>query len=252
MTGAFAAGSKKKSKGPLKTKIIEVQTKDNFLIRATLTYPKNKNKKAHYPTIVLLHSLGYTSGQWENLTPTLAKQGYAVLAVDLRGHGISNKDSKFKIHSWEYFRNKMFEKYPDDVIAIIKQTQKTTKKAEFNHYAIIGGDIGANTAVLVAQKMPVKPKALILLSPSRTIKGLYIPIAMTELGSTPILVMSSSKDRITTNEEIILKRFSQAEYLIKNVNTNRTGMMLIRNNPDVMKSISWFINQKMKPIKIIK
>lgn len=258
--GAFAAG--KKSKAPFKTKQIEVETKDHFMIRATLAYPKskkNKNskskKKVHYPTVVLLHSLGYSSGQWGNLPIMLIKQGYAVLSVDLRGHGVSNKDAKFKIHSWPYFKYKMFEHYPDDVTAIIAATQKATKKADFNHYAIVGGDIGANTAVLVARKMPVKPKALILLSPSRTTKGLYIPVAMTELGNTPILTMSSKADKITCNEEIILKRFSQAEYVINNVNTNMTGMMLTRANPNVNKTIIGFINGHMryhKPVRHIK
>lgn len=61
-------------------KDISVQSVDGFGIKATLEYPKVKGKK-DYSTVVLLHSLGYSSQWWETLPKELTNSGYAVLKI---------------------------------------------------------------------------------------------------------------------------------------------------------------------------
>ena len=231
----FAASIKKE---------FEVETKDSQLIKATAYYPKTK--QTTYPTVVLLHSIGYSSSQWGDLPKKLIESGYAVLAIDLRGHGKSVYDAKFRKKSWVYFKNETFIKYPDDVIAIIKEVKNATKKLSFNDWAIIGGDIGANTAVTVAKKSQVKPRALVLLSPSLSFKGVYIPVDMAELGSIPIYTVASEKDNYSISEQKKLTKFAQGEFAINNVPSGGMGMMLIKTNPEITTSIIEWLDKKFK------
>ena len=94
-------------------KNLTVVTNDKFVLKADLTYPKIKNKK-NFQTVVLLHSLGTNSGWWENIPNLLLENGYAVLTVDLRGHGASVYNPKLTKVSWKNLTNNSYKKYPDE------------------------------------------------------------------------------------------------------------------------------------------
>ena len=79
-------------------------SKDGFTIKANFSYPKNKNQK-DFPTVVLLHSLGYNSAWWGDLERDLQNRGFAVLKIDLRGHGKSIYNAKMTKISWKSLKN---------------------------------------------------------------------------------------------------------------------------------------------------
>src|SRR2546427_6730510 len=43
------------------------------------------------PAVLLLHSLGKARDEWAGFAPLLQRVGFAVLAIDLRGHGESSR-----------------------------------------------------------------------------------------------------------------------------------------------------------------
>ena len=143
-------------------------------------------------------------------------------------------------YRWE--DEKHYENFDDYAKAMIQAIEKETKKANFNNYAIIGGDIGANTAVLVAKKLQVKPKALVLLSPSMTFKSLYIPVALTEIGTTPILALASKIDGYAIKEQEKLVKFAQGTFDVCNVESGSGGMLLLKQHPEILDTIlNWTI-----------
>lgn len=210
-------------------KDIQIQTKDKRVIKATISYEKRDLKQ--YPTIILLHSLGYSSENWGDLPELLNRAGYLVIAMDFRGHGKSIYDGSLKRKPWVYFTTKAFARFPADVEAILTQAQKDCKEVSLKNYAIVGADIGANTAVLVAQDMKVKPKTLVLISPSTSFKGLYIPIALAQIGRVPILTMVSEKDNFSLQEQKSLSKFAQGGYYARNYPQGGMGMLMIKSNP---------------------
>lgn len=158
-----------------------MQSVDGFGIKATLEYPKVKGKK-DYSTVVLLHSLGYSSQWWETLPKELTNSGYAVLKIDLRGHGKSVYNSRLVRTSWKSMTNSAYAKYPDDVIKVVEFVKaENSKKTFFNNWAIVGADIGASTAILAADKIANKPKTIVLLSPVVKTRGLYVPVKLANL-----------------------------------------------------------------------
>ena len=144
-------------------KEMKVVAKDGFNISATLTYPKNKTQK-EFQTVVLLHSLGYNSQWWGDLPKELLEKGYAVLAIDLRGHGESVYNKKLTKISWKNMKNSAYAKYPDDVLAVINAVkEENTKKVFFNNWAIVGADIGASAGVIAADKFNPDPKTIVMI-----------------------------------------------------------------------------------------
>ena len=215
---------------PYNSKEIKVVTTDGFSINAQFEYPKIKNQK-EYSTVVLLHSLGYSSSWWESLPNELLQEGYAVLKIDLRGHGKSVYNSKLVRNSWKNMTNSAYAKYPDDVIKVIEQVKsENSKKIFFKNWAIIGADIGASTGVIVADKISYKPKTIVMLSPVVKAKGLYIPIHIAQLSNVDILSISGTNDNSGINSQDYLKKFAQAEFATYTSNSHSTGMLLLKND----------------------
>ena len=222
-------------------KEIKAISSDGFNICATLTYPKVKNQK-EISTVVLLHSLGYNSQWWEELPKELLTKGYAVLAIDLRGHGTSIYNAKLTKTSWKNLKHSAYAKYPDDVLAVInKVKEENTKKVFFNNWAIVGADIGASAGVLAADKMPIYPKTIVMISPVVKAKGLYIPVSMAHLDGVDFLSISGTDDIMSKVAEDYLIKFAQEEFARFTSDSKTTGMMMLKNDPGLNKMIAEWI-----------
>ncbi len=224
-------------------KEIKAVAADGFNIEANLTYPNIKTQK-EFPTVILLHSLGYNSQWWEDLPDRLLEKGYAVLTIDLRGHGASVYNSKLTKNSWKNMKNSAFAKYPDDIIAVVnKIKEENTKRVFFKNWAIVGADIGASAGVLAADKMPIHPKTIIMISPVIETKGLYIPVSMAHLDGVDFLSISGTDDIMSKEAEKYLIKFAQNEFLTFTSESKTTGMMMLKNDPDLSKLISEWISE---------
>ena len=228
------------------SKEITATSVDGFTMKGYLEYPKIKNQK-EFPTVVLLHSIGYSSDLWCNLPQYLLNQGYAVLKIDLRGHGKSVYNSKLSRTSWSSMTNNAFAKYPDDVIKVIEQVKsENTKKVFFHNWAIVGSDIGASTAILVADKISYKPKTLVLLSPVVETKGLYVPVKLANLDKIDIFSISGTNDNTGHNAQEYLKKFSQATFATYTSESRSNGMLMLKNDNTLARIITSWIKEYLK------
>lgn len=228
------------------SKEITATSVDGFTMKGYLEYPKIKNQK-EFPTVVLLHSIGYSSDWWCNLPQDLLNQGYAVLKIDLRGHGKSVYNSKLSRTSWSSMTNNAFAKYPDDVIKVIEQVKsENTKKVFFHNWAIVGSDIGASTAILAADKISYKPKTLVLLSPVVETKGLYVPVKLANLDKIDIFSISGTNDNTGHNAQEYLKKFSQATFATYTSESRSNGMLMLKNDNTLARIITSWIKEYLK------
>lgn len=240
INSVFAASS------PYMSKEVAVQSVDGFSIKADFTYPKNPAQK-EFKTVVLLHSLGYSSQWWEDLPSDLLNKGYAVLKIDLRGHGKSVYNAKLVRTSWSDMTNSAYAKYPDDVIAVIEKIKAdNSKKVFFNDWAMVGADIGGNTAILVADKVAYKPKTLVLLSPTVDVKGLYVPVKLANLDNIDIFSISGTGDVSGATTEAYLKKFSQSTFATYTSDARSKGMIMLKNDETLSKVITSWIAQYLK------
>ena len=63
---------------------VQIETSDGLLISGTFHPGKGKPP---WPGVLLMHMVNGSRDQWDALVPLLTGEGYAVLAIDLRGHG---------------------------------------------------------------------------------------------------------------------------------------------------------------------
>ena len=139
---------------------------------------------------------------------------------------------------------KGFAKYPSDIAGLMDYVAQQYKNVSFTNYAIIGADIGANTAVLAAQKMETNPFALVLISPQSTFKGLYIPVALADLTNTDILFIYSQRDVKTVNEVRTLKRFAQEKVIDMPCASGGAGMTLVKTSPkSAVEIVNWCVSE---------
>ena len=224
-------------------KEIKAIASDGFNIEATLSYPNIKGQK-EFSTVILLHSLGYNSQWWEDLPRELLAKGYAVLAVDLRGHGASVYNSKLTKSSWKSMKNSAYAKYPDDILAIVKKVkEENVKRQFFNNYVIVGADIGASAGVIAADKMPINPRTIVMISPVIKAKGLYIPVNMAHLDGVDFLSISGTDDIMSKDAENYLVKFAQNEFLTFTSDSKTTGMLMLKNDPDLNIMIAEWISE---------
>lgn len=224
------------------SKDLKVVATDGFNIEANLTYPRRKNEK-EFSTVVLLHSLGYNSQWWEHLPDLLLERGYAVLKIDLRGHGNSVYNAKLTRNSWKDLNNSGYAKYPDDIVSVFNQIKNEyPKKVFFNNWAIVGADIGASAGVLAVDKMKNYPRTVVMLSPVVKTKGLYIPISIAHLENTDFLSITGSDDFMSKKAEAYLSKFVQNEILSYTSSSKSTGMLMLKNDEELCKIITEWIS----------
>ena len=235
-TCAYAAPSVTK-------KEYRVPAQDKFNLKATLTYPKIKTQK-EFSTVVLLHSIGYNSQWWGELPKELLNKGYAVLTVDLRGHGESVYNSRLSKVSWKSMKNSAYAKMPDDILKIMQAIKDdNTRRTFFNNWAIVGSDLGANVGVIASDKSEVRPKTIVMISPVVETKGLYIPVNLAHLDNTDVLSIKGKGDTDAAEAEKYLARFVQAQLMGFTSESKTKGMLMLKNDPDLPKMISEWISE---------
>lgn len=224
-------------------KDLKVVAKDGFNICAKLTYPKLKNKK-DFSTVVLLHSIGYNSQWWENLPNKLLEKGYAVLTIDLRGHGESVYNSKFTKISWKNLKNTGYAKYPTDIVSVIEEIKKeNTAKSFFNNWAIVGADIGASAGILAADALKSSPEVVVMISPVVEIRGLYIPVSVAHLENSDFLSISGNEDTDSKLAAEYLSKFAQNEFVTFTSESKSTGMLMIKNDAGLSNFITEWVSE---------
>jgi len=97
--------------------------------------------------VVLTHGGGQTRHSWGSTARTLAKEGYRVLSLDLRGHGDSD---------WSAERHYSIQHHAEDIAAIIRAVTA-------GPVILVGASLGGLASLLVTGTLePEKVLALIL------------------------------------------------------------------------------------------
>ncbi|MDD3013534.1 MAG: alpha/beta fold hydrolase [Candidatus Gastranaerophilales bacterium] len=214
------------------TTVIQYQGKDGFNITGVLDVPNEASVKKKVPLVIFLHSLGGSKRDWKTLPNLVKGLGCATLNIDLRGHGQSILDRRSKKRYWPNFKNLEFSKYPDDVNQGIKYIKDNYPEINVSKIAIIGSDIGANTAILAGSKDFRKVKALILLSPTSFYKGLDTRIPLADYGIHPVLIIVSQSDRYAYNDSTDLIKYAQGKKQLKVYPFGGSGVDLLQFQPE--------------------
>ena len=105
---------------------------------------------APIPVALLLHGYGETRSVWTDLTERLLTAGWAVLAMDLRGHGQSRMRGQETLSADTSWRLDP-QQFPLDLEPALDWL-KTHPRLDTNRIAVIGSDVGAGLALIAASR----------------------------------------------------------------------------------------------------
>ncbi len=172
--------------------------------------------------------LGSDRTSWEEFALRLSLEGYAVFAVDMRGHGDTGGSRDFKKtaqdiqHVWDYFSG-----LPD---------------VDGDSTAVVGASIGANMALLAGAMQPAID-TVVLLSPGLEYREVTTDDAIIEYGDRPLMIVASSEDTYAARSSRELEKLAQGEVQFIMYDGAGHGTNMFASQPELADEIIEWLDQ---------
>lgn len=125
-----------------------LQTFDLMKLKASYEMPQGV--PAPIPAVLMLHGYGENRKVWEGLRKEFLGRGWAVMSLDLRGHGDSVTKNQRTVQASTDWRTSPHD-FPQDVDPALDWLKKQPR-LNSRKIVIIGYDVGANLALIASGK----------------------------------------------------------------------------------------------------
>ena len=156
------------------------------------------------PVVILLHDLGGSKSDWLSATDTyvdLLERGYAVLAIDMRGHGETPLPDDRQVLELIDLELSVL-----DVHAALVWLQSQSK-IDASRIAVVGSGSGGNVAYVSLGSFPELIKTGISLSPglwgATSLEPLVIGTGIESFGPRSMLFMVGDQDQVQAGDVIL-------------------------------------------------
>ena len=168
---------------------VTIPTKDQLLIAGSYWAPKGKDKA---PGALLVHTAGADRRSLDELGEYLFKKGFAVLALDVRGHGGSVAEgADWAKATDEKARESLWGLAARDVDAAAEYLLQRSEVHSTN-LSLFGVGAGCALALRHAQADD-NTRALVLITPEAVSYGYNTAKGVTALAGMPTLIVASNK-----------------------------------------------------------
>lgn len=170
----------------------------------------------HAPLYVLLPMMGNTHTSYKPFVSALLKRWMAtdttaesfvmphILSLDLRGHGQSIMKNGVEI-SHQTMAIEEFSKYPDDVLKMIDRVlADKSRKIDRVGMVVIGASIGANTAIMLTERIPEISK-VVMLSPGENYRSLAPTEALKKFAGKSLIMAGADDEYSKESSEVMAK-----------------------------------------------
>lgn len=173
------------------------------------------------PGVLLLHMWRGQKEDWAPFATRLQEAGYAVLVLDLRGHGESGGSAEpVEPQLWI-----------DDVVQAW-QVLAEQPEVDGQRTAIIGASIGANLALRAAAELE-QVQAVALLSPGLEYHGVTTEDGMAAYGERPVLIAAAEGDTYAADSAHELVERAQGSPVLTLYPGSAHGTDLFATQPDL-------------------
>ena len=158
-------------------------------------------------------------------------QGYAVLAIDLRGHGQTGGGRDWEMAIVD--------------IGLVWQQFVADAAVDSGNTAVIGASIGSNLALVLGALQP-ELKTAVLLSPGLDYFGVTTDDAVVAYGDRPLLIVASEEDSYSANSSRTLLDLASDQAALQMYSGIGHGTNMLRNRDNVQNAILEWLNMAME------
>lgn len=174
---------------------VTLRTEDKVVVKGSYYAPKKSKRGKPAPAALLLHDAASSREELEELAAYLHKRGFAVLTIDLRGHGeTATEDDDFEEWS-EKAREANWSLSMRDVDAAAEYLLEQDG-VHASNLSVVGVGAGASLAVRRA-KDDENVRAVVMVDPDPEAFGYNLVDGVAELGGLPTMVMASETEKET-------------------------------------------------------
>jgi alpha-beta hydrolase superfamily lysophospholipase len=176
------------------------------------------------PAVVLVHMLGRSRADWDELATTLASAGVTALAIDVRGHGASGGSAR-----------PLTDAVQDVRAALQWLSQRPGVRPDA--LGLVGASMGANLAVLAALDAPLA-RVVATVSLTLDYQGLRVSAdAFRTLAGRAVWMAASRDDPYAarTIAELTNEGMPAAEQVLSAEPAH--GSLLLRADPEVVRAL---------------
>ncbi|MBN1285945.1 MAG: alpha/beta fold hydrolase [Anaerolineae bacterium] len=203
---------------------VEIPANDGLRLRGLFYAPAGVA-----PGVLLLHMLDHDKDDWNLLAPALQQAGFAVLAVDLRGHGATGGAP-----DWVLAQNDT---------AVLLAWLRARPDVNPERVAAVGASIGANLA-LIGCAADAWCRTAVLLSPGLDYQGVRTEpaLAIDRLGVRPVLLAASEDDAYALASARRLAGLAQGAHRLQVYQSAGHGIEMFNTEPGLQDLIvSWLL-----------
>lgn len=187
-------------------------------------------------TVLLLHMRPETRISWQPFAEELVKNGFAALAIDLRGHGDSTKTVDSRMLDYKTMSESEEANSIQDVKAAAEWLKWTHGVTE-DKLDIVGASIGANLALQYQAEFGTV-RSTVLLSPGLVYRGVDTQPMIEKLQSNQRVYFIAAKDDAYAALSVgALAQKTTAPHEIKMYDTGGHAMKLFEAHPELVEEI---------------
>lgn len=182
--------------------------------------------------VVLVHSAGTDRREWVELAQRLQENGYEVITMDLRGHGLSGGNLK-KFTEADYQKMEFDLREAFEYLGDLKEDMKI---------GVIGSSLGANVGLKTAAQDD-RVGALILLSPAKDYLGVKIGKKMKRYKNPLLIIYGKNDEQSATDSPVLFENSKSENKEIWEIDKKARGAELLQKEEGLEdKTLEWLNN----------
>lgn len=213
------------------------QTSDGLLLSADYYPPAGGDGPA--PFVILLHMSQSSRVAWVPLAEPLQKAGFAVLALDLRGHGESRTEELAqRVKDRDAL---LYEDMYKDLRAAY-DWMASQEEVDRSRFALVGADVGASVALRYAT-YDRSVDAIVCLSPGLAYMGLDSASDMAKIKGRRILLLSNDSSEEQSAASKLAKLSAGARHDV--VKSDLHGTDMFSSGPELAGTVAEFLKKNV-------
>ncbi len=194
-TISVLVGAADRSLAAAEAQRVSFQTEDGVTIVGDY-YTLKTDGQTKTPVAILLHMYKQTRQTWKPLIPALREAGFAVLAIDMRGHGESIEPIAMRLAARAEQRdNRLFAAMDKDVAAAYNWLAREHEDSvDLARLAIVGASVGCSVAIDYASG-DKSVDVIVCMTPGMSYMGINSSRHIKRYGDRPILLLAAEDER---------------------------------------------------------